>query len=304
MSSVWGKIIIVKDFGSDQLQMKSKNKLLQKLDHLDALPAIPSIAQKILSLKTYTDEGERALLELIHDDPLILAKVIGLANSPIFGSNTKILTLNDSKAMLGTNRIKLIALNFAMQSSMGKNQTGVLNIQNLWKHSLAVAMTMDALAHFMPCDNRPSDNEIYLVGLLHDIGYFVLKHIDPLLSDKLHSCIAEDKVRSLNEIEMDILGGIDHGELGSKLALHWKLPDSIIAALKSHNTPDDELNPAVRQIVTMLILAEKLLPISDISEKLQREIADEEWQSLGIDPLKSKEIMTKVKKIIVNLGEN
>ena len=284
--------------------MNPKNKLLQKLEHLDALPAIPSIAQKILSLKTYTDEGERALLELIKNDPLILAKIVGLANSPLFGTGRKILTLSDAVALLGTNRIKMIALNFAMQSSMIRNQTGVLNIQRLWQHSLAVAMAMDAISSFMPNDSRPSDNEIYLVGLLHDIGYLVLKYIDPKLSDKLHARIADAPGTSLKEIEMEILGGVDHGELGSVLARHWNLPESIIITLKSHNTPEDKLDAGLDQLVTMIIVSEKLLPSFAIAENIRREITSEEWQSLGIDPLRENEIKTKVQKLAGELAKS
>lgn len=283
--------------------MKSKNKLLQKLEHVDSLPAIPSIAQKILSLKTYKDEGEKALLELIKNDPLILAKIIGLANSPLFGTGRKILTLNDAAALLGTNRIKMIALNFAMQSSIIRKQTGLLNIHSLWQHSLAVAMTMDTLAHFMPNDKRPSDDEIYLAGLLHDIGYLVLKYLDPKLSDKLHASMAEEPSTSLTEIEMELLDGVDHGELGSMLARHWKLPESIITTLKCHHAPDNKLGTVVEQLVRMINVSEKLLPYFDIVEHTPMDISNEEWQSLGIDPRRTNEIEANVQKLNGKLFE-
>lgn len=284
--------------------MKFRNKLLQKLDHLEALPSIPSIAQEILSLNTHTDEGVRTLLDLVNSDPLILAKIIGMANSPLFGSGRKIVNLNDSVPLLGTNRISMIALNFAMQSSLIGKQTGVLNIQRLWQHSLAVAMTMDILAHFMPNDKRPSDNEIYLVGLLHDIGYLVLKHVDPKLSDQLHARIAAEPEGVFKEIEMETLGGLDHGELGSMLAQHWKLPESIIATLKYHNRTDETLDSDVKKLVAMIVLAEKLLPAFEIAEHANRDISIEEWQFLDIDPMRVNEIIDKVGKFDWNFVDN
>ncbi len=51
--------------------MNAPGNLRQALNRLDALPAIPCIAQKILSLKLAADDGERALLELIEKDPVI-----------------------------------------------------------------------------------------------------------------------------------------------------------------------------------------------------------------------------------------
>lgn len=276
--------------------MISRNKLIQKLGHLDALPAIPSIAKEILSLKTHTDEGLKALLELVNNDPIILAKIIGLANSPLFGSSRKILNLKDSVALLGTSRINMIALNFALQSALTGKQTGKLNIQQLWQHSLAVAMTMDTLAQYMPSDMRPSNNEIYLVGLLHDIGYLVLKTLDSKLSDKLHTRIAENPNRSLLEIDLEVLEGIHHGELGSLLAKHWKLPYTIVETLKYHNTPSESIDSNIKQLVAMICLSEKLLPPLTVAENNLRDVSREEWQFLKIDPLKAEEISNKVNK--------
>lgn len=284
--------------------MRLRNILLQKLDHLDALPSIPSIAQEIMALNTHTDEGVRALLELVKNDPLILAKIIGMANSPLFGSGRKILNLNDAVPLLGTNRISMIALNFALQSSLIGRQTGVLNVQHLWQHSLAVGMTMDVLGHFMPNDKRPSDNEIYLVGLLHDIGYLVLKHVDPKLSDQLHTRIAAEPAGMVREIEMKTLGGLDHGELGSMLAQHWKLPESIIAPLKYHNRTDEGLESDVKQLVGMIVLAEKLLPVLEMAEQANKDISIEKWQFLGIDPMRADEIIGKVGKFDWNFADN
>lgn len=66
--------------------------IMQSVKNLDALPAMPSIAQKLLSLQLDTEEGERMLLVLIEQDPLISAKIIGLANSAKIGASRKIST--------------------------------------------------------------------------------------------------------------------------------------------------------------------------------------------------------------------
>jgi len=190
--------------------------LHQAHDRLDTLPAIPSIARKILSLKINTDEGERALLALIEKDPAILSRIIGLSNSPLFGTGRNILTLREAAALLGIKRIKMIALSFAMMSSMTKKPTGLLNIQNLWQHSLSVAMTMDTLACLMPKERRPSDDEIYLAGLLHDIAFWWLDYIDTPLSDQFHACMATEQEHTVEEIEAKMLK-MSHSELGAAL---------------------------------------------------------------------------------------
>ena len=275
--------------------MNTPKNLRQALNKLDCLPPIPSTAQKILSLKIATDEGERVLLELIKNDPPILSKIVGLSNSPLFGTGRKILTLKDATALLGIKRVKMIALSFAMMSSMTRKSGSQLNISCLWRHCLAVAMTMGTLARFMPDGLRPSDEEIYLAGLLHDIGFLVLDYIDAKLSDQLHARLAAEPGRPIEEIEAEMLE-MNHSELGAELGRHWNLPKPIIAVMSYHHASNEERTAVGQPLVDMANLAEKLLPSLGIAESVQMDIAAEEWQALGIDPLKENEIRAKVQE--------
>lgn len=273
--------------------MNASASLRQALDHLGTLPPIPRIAQKILSLKINSDEGERALLGLIAQDPPILTKVVGLANSPLFGTGRKILSLNDAAAILGSRRVKMVALSFAMMSSMSRRPAGQLDITGLWQHSLSVAMTMDTLARLMPRDLRPSDEEIYLAGLLHDIGFLVLDYIDPPLSNAFHARLATTPGSTVEEIEAEMLE-TSHGELGAELGRHWNLPESIVAVLNYHHTPGDPRAAAGQPLVAMTSLAEKLLPTFGIAEPVQMDITDAEWLALGIAPQRADEVRLKI----------
>ena len=274
--------------------MSPQNKPNKLPSQFDSLPAIPSIAQKILSIRIATDEGERALLELIEKDPSIMSKIIGLANSPMFGTNRKILSLNDAVALMGTKRVKMIALSFAIMTSMTRKSEGILDVQKLWKHSLSVAMTMETLARYMPYDRRPADDEIYLSGLLHDIGFLVLDSLDRQLSDQFHSRLASESGCPMEKIEAEL--EISHGELGAKLAIHWGLPEPIIAVARYHHSPNDERAAVGQPLVGMSNLAGKLLPSLCEADSTHGNITSEDWQALGIDPLKTDEIITRVHK--------
>lgn len=275
--------------------MNPPESLRDAVSHLNALPAIPKIAQEILSLKLITDAGERALLKLIEQDPLLSAKVIGLSNAPLFGAAKEILTVRDAATVLGVQRVKMIALSFAMMSSMMRGATGLLNVQNLWQHSLAVATAMHTLSSFMPEDIRPSDDEIFLAGLLHDIGFIVLSHINLDLSDKFHARLAADALRPAEEIEAELLE-LSHGELGAELGRYWNLPEAIVAVLRYHHQPDNARGAAGQHLVMMASIAEKLLPTFCTHGHILPDISIEEWQSLGIEPSKVEEIKELVSK--------
>ena len=75
--------------------------LTEAIQHLDTLPSMPVITQKILALNLNSDEGESAMLRLIERDPQIAAKIIGLANSPLFGSSKHVSSVADAAMLLG-----------------------------------------------------------------------------------------------------------------------------------------------------------------------------------------------------------
>ena len=282
--------------------MHTQEPLSQALKRLNSLPPIPRIAREILSLRINTDEGEQALLALIEQDPPLLSRVIGLANCPLFGLGRKIVRLRDAAAVLGSKRVKMVALSFAMLSSVITDRpAGRLDVQHLWQHSLSVAMAMDTLARHMPPKLRPPEDEIYLAGLLHDIGFLVLNYLAPELSDQFHARLAAEPSRPVEELEAEMLE-TSHSELGAALARHWNLPESIVSVLKLHHAPLPDRTAAEQPLVGLANLAEKLLPTFGIAEPVQMEGLDEEWQALGIDPGRADEIEAKLEEHIRKLS--
>jgi len=273
----------------------SSINLKEAIRNLDTLPAMPVIAQKILALDLESDEGERAMLKLIEKDPQIAAKIIGLANTPLFGASKRVSSVSDAAMLLGITRVKSVTMGIAVMSSLVKKPAGLLDVQGLWLHSLAIALALRTLARAMPRNTRPLDDEIFLAGLLHDIGYMVLNHLDQKRSDELHTRLATEKDRSSAEIENELLD-MNHCELGAELARYWELPDAIVAVLRYHHDPDNEHATVGQPLVSMVNLAEKVLTSFGISEHETTVIDSEEWKALGIDPQQAAELTDQIIK--------
>lgn len=274
--------------------MKSSATLRQDIDLLQALPALPKIASEILSIKLASDKDDALLLKLIEKDPAISAKIIGLANSPLFGTSRKILTTGDAEAVLGIKRVKMVALSFAMMSSVTRKQRGALDVMHLWQHSMAVALAMDALAKAMPADKRPPDDEIYLAGLLHDMGFLVLEYIAPEISNDFHNRIAASGGLSA-ELEAETLE-INHSELGALLAEHWNLTPAIIAVMRHHHAHAVAADVVGQPLITMCSLAERLIPTFGANDAQADEIDINEWLTLGISAERVEEVGNAMRK--------
>ena len=265
------------------------------INDLDTLPSMPVITQKILSLDLNSDAGEKTMLKLIEQDPQISAKVIGMSNSPLFGASKQISSVSDAAMVLGITRVKSITTGIAVMSSLNKEASGKLNIQNLWLHSLAIALAVKSIASIMPRNLRPLEDEIFLAGLLHDIGYLVLNHLDKELSDELHHRLETEKACSCIEIETELLK-ITHCELGAELAKHWCLPESIVAILQYHHDPGNALASIGQPLVNLVGIAEKILLSFGMAEPTCGEVSPAEWQALGIDLAVVDEVIMQVKE--------
>jgi putative nucleotidyltransferase with HDIG domain len=269
---------------------KSNIDLKQAVKKLDSLPAMPIIAQKLLALKLDSDEDENQMLLLIAQDPLISARLIGLANSPLIAASRKINTVKDASMLLGLKRVHSVATGLALMSQMNKS-VGRLNIQALWEHNMGIAFAMLAITRAMPAKMRPDDDLTFLAGMLHDVGYSVLAHLDIESSDELQVRMLTEPGRLALAIEREVVE-VTHDELGAELARHWNLPEEIISAIRFHH--DVQKSDPTQPLAHLINLAEKLLPSFAFPELIDTTLSPEDWQALGLDPERAEEINAQV----------
>jgi putative nucleotidyltransferase with HDIG domain len=265
--------------------------LRQAVRNLNSLPALPVIAQKLMALKLDSEEGEKQMMLLIAQDPMISAKVIGLANSPLLGATRHITAVRDAAMLLGLTRVKSVATGIAVMSLVSK-PIGRFDPQELWLHTMGVSFAMLAVVHAMPAKNRPPDDLIFLAGMLHDIGYLALAYLDTQRSDDLHTRMVIEQDKLAIEVERELLE-VTHDELGAELAKHWNLPSEIVAVIRYHHTPDAPASAEGQPLARIINVTEKLLPMIGLREYVGNYVAPEEWKALGIDPERAADITSQ-----------
>lgn len=282
---------------------KNRTRLKQAVANLDSLPAMPVIAQKLLALPLNTDKGEEELLNLIGQDPQICAKLIGMSNSPMMGITRKVSTVRDAAMLLGLTRVKSVAIGIASMSLSSKKAPGkYFNPQDLWLHSMTIAIVMRTLARAMPSRMRPNEDQIFLAGLLHDIGFLALHHIDVDASDELHHQLRLQPKHPILNIELETLG-ITHCYIGAQLGRHWNLPPEIIAVLGYHHPPYAEEVAAENPLVRLVSLAEKVVPNFGIAEHTEGVIEEHEWAELGIDTDDVEDVCLQANELAVQAAQ-
>lgn len=201
---------------------------------VQSIPAFPMTVQKVAELVSREDYAVADLVNLIKYDQAITANILKMSNAAYFGSRHKIKTIQEAVLYLGQQNL-LRAVQTAGVSRFYRKVGGgyVTQAQELWKHSVAVAMMTQILSQkIFRCD----DSVLYTAGLLHDIGKVFLgeyvqesfKKIEDLVSNHGYSFL---------EAENEVLG-IDHAGLGGMIAEHWHFPPEIRDAIAYHHRPD------------------------------------------------------------------
>lgn len=280
----------------------TRQRLKTALENLDSLPAMPAIAQKLLALDLNSDRGEETLLTLVEQDPQIAAKLVGMANSPAMGLSRKIGSVQEAALVVGIGRVKSIAIGIAALARMGGTPTEHFNPQALWLHSMTIAIVMRALSNFMPRKLRPNEDHIFLAGLLHDIGFMALHHMDPQASESVHALLHTHPDSNVLEVELATLG-ITHCYIGAQLARHWHLPEELFTVMGYHHVPYVDEVAENNLLLRMLDVAERLLPDLGLLEHTGRPVTEADWEQLGIDPSQAEEITQVANELAVQAAQ-
>ncbi len=273
------------------------NKVLQKLAEIKDLPTIPEIVIKIINLIKKPDVGIADITRYIEEDPVITAKVLQVANSPLFRGAQEITSLSYAASRLGLNEIEKILLTLSLMKGikgMTKEETRLF-----WRHSISVALMCNVVNEFSNkpfTKSDPARNDLFVGGLLHDIGLLVLKHhFTSEYEQVIMVCEAGDA--SLIEAEYEMMG-TTHSEIGATLAKNWNIPNSVIAMIAFHHEPEKapEESLQLAQIVNIADFICNNQGLGFSGELNVSKFSETAWWQLGMEIEKVPEMLEEVKK--------
>jgi putative nucleotidyltransferase with HDIG domain len=211
------------------------------------LPPISQAALKLVNLLEQASISNDEIVQVIKCDNVLTAKLLRACNSPYFGLDDPVSSVDQAVLMLGHQQILHIVLTLAFGSAMVVPLPGyAVEANELWRHSLITATASEIVAA-EAYELNVEAPVAFTVGLLHDIGKLVMGHaITPEIQGQIRQLI-EQQTCSRTEAERKILG-TDHGEIGACLLKSWNLPEEILEAVANHHQPVCEPRPQLSVI--------------------------------------------------------
>jgi len=199
----------------------------------ESLPTLPNSAQEVARLTAGSDSQVDELVQVLKRDPPLAARVLQLANSPLFRTLEPVTSLDRAVMVLGFETLRNLTLGLAVLSSLGSASAIKRRIlrARLWKHSLIVAVFTEIIAREVFNLGRGH----YTLGLLHDLGKVALDAFRSADVDKVLGIIERERM-PWPLAEAEVLP-FDHGFVGQQLLLFWDLPDDMANAVAYHHEP-------------------------------------------------------------------
>lgn len=255
----------------------------QLVEHSKDLTALPEIYIRVSGLLQDPDASNKDIGDLIRTDPSLTARVLRVANSPVFMSLMEINSVNVAVSMMGRKSIRQLLLASVSNSVFESLEHDVFPMKDYWYHSLRTGLIAQQLYRLCEGDHEPE--ALFTAGLLHDIGKHLIAQQLPEQAQRIYLATKENPMKRL-QMERELLG-FTHAEVGAALLKHWNLPLVLQVPVRWHHEPIRVSN--FHQEVWSLALANVFAKLENLhrAEILERVLsAFNGWQQIGLtEPL-------------------
>jgi len=155
------------------------NSLLKAFMHKKlALPALPEAALKIRQAVNNPSVGSKEIIQIVQSDPVLSARLVRVANSPLYGTWREIKTLHDAVRRLGLETTKNLSFSLSVKQLFSARTSLIKKkVQEIYNESTSIAAIAYAITQSQA--TRLDPEQALLSGLIQNLGLIpILKYID------------------------------------------------------------------------------------------------------------------------------
>jgi HD-like signal output (HDOD) protein len=225
--------------------------ILERITQCNALPCLPQVAVELLRLIREDHAQGEEIAWVVEHDPALVARLLRMVNSPLYGLRTEISSVSHAVVLLGIAAVRAIALSFSITKGLGSESRDPFR-RRYWKRAVIAGVAGREIA----ANLTSVDKEVAFLGsLLQDIGVLVLSTILP--RDQVFTL--GEAQRHLDQVRLERARlGTDHVEVGAYFAERWNFPRDLTSAVRWHHDPDACDEPEHRELVRVVAVSDLL----------------------------------------------
>ena len=227
---------------SNNILSFERKVLLKKISEVTDLP-IPNV-HLITVIRMMRDENVKikSLVEAIQKDQTLVAKILKLVNSGLYGLKAKVDSVEHAVGLLGIENVKQIVYSASVMDLFSDED------KLEWTHAYSSSLLME---NILKNNDLGVTGSLAMAMLLHDIGKVVLKRFSPQKYKMALHVAKNEKIPVFKAEEMVLQ--ITHAEAGSVLMDKWEMEDDLVIPVMYHHReatpPDYVVETALIQLV-------------------------------------------------------
>ncbi|MCC7064774.1 MAG: HDOD domain-containing protein [Planctomycetes bacterium] len=261
------------------------------------LPTMPEVLLKLNDVIADPDASADDVANVVSKDPAVATNILRIVNSAYYGLQVRVSSVSLAISVMGFNMTKKVALKAAVFSVFGKRKEKIQHFDPLafWRHAVFTGVAARVLGSSSAVFAATHPEDIYIAGLLHDIGKIILmEKAAPRYLAMLRKSVQQKRPET--EVEQEDFG-FTHSDVGSVLAIKWFLPEDLAIAIRYHHAPSRD--PFHRSLSSLIHLADQLAwragtpsTVGTTLSQLDHEVYDQ----IGLDPTRVEELLTQIQE--------
>lgn len=287
-----------------QYRRLSRDVDIEALISAERLPNMPAIGTQLLVMMQDDSASLESMAALVEQDPVLTAKLISIASSAYYGMKKSASIQEIVVRVFGVDKLRSLALAVLAAGSFKLRNCPAFSLKRFWLLSLGVAQLATDFYRKIG-RNTEEQADIYLTGLLHNIGRLVLVLCFPVkMQSLLEPLQSEPPPQELLAMEKLRLG-VDASEAGALLLAKWQLPRSVSVVMRQFSVDKIAMMPEAH----LLLLAEEFLCAcieieGNIDQQYKNVVAEHAplfANLLGIDAAISESLLTQFSARLADL---
>lgn len=273
------------------------SNILSLVNDTIELPTMPEVLLRLNDVMANPDTAADDVARVVAKDPAVATNLLRIVNSAYYGLQVRVSSISLAVSVMGFNMTKKVALKAAVFSVFGKKRDKVQNFDPLgfWRHSILTGTAARTLGSISPLFADSHAEDLYICGLLHDIGKIIMLE---KASSRYLPMLQKSAAQRRPELDVEQEEfGFTHADVGSVLAIKWFLPEDLTIAIRYHHAPSRD--PFHRSLSSLIHLADHLAWSAGSPSTHgtpMPPIEHEVYDHVGLDPRRVEDLLPQVQE--------
>lgn len=228
------------------------------IDNIKALPPLSSTIVKINQIYADENASTKDMANAIEHDPMIVANILKIANSPLYGFGREIRNVSQAVSLFGMSMTRSIAIGNSIRKLLNVDmQPYRVTSDEFARISSLQAALM--LSWYKKIDRQKAE-KLYLAAFLQETGKILIAS-EVIQNDEAISFASE--VENSNNLAMVEKAYVNAtcGEVTALVFKHWGFDEEFIEMIRYSDAPT-QAPSEVREFATALKIVKTVLPLN------------------------------------------